>query len=207
MTLLLTVVGVVAAICLTVACLVGQQILAIEVSAWMEVLSRHLVERAVRKIPELHRLRYQEEWLAELAAFRSRPISALGYSLGVLAQAERTGSELDAGASELSKLSPGAADRTPGIAVGDVWDALDAAGIHPEGVGLGSAYFRVDDGHLLKFPNRGFFDHGMASTELLAIFAAWGVRPTASGRYPMPVDANEWVRQPREPMLVDHHRA
>jgi hypothetical protein len=96
--------------------------------------------------------------------------------------------------------------RPPEIAVGDVWDALDAAGIHPEGVGLGSAHFRVDDGHLLKFPNRGFFDHGIASTELLAIFASWGARATASGKYPVPVDANEWVRQPREPMFVDHRR-
>ena len=46
MTLLLTVVGVFAAICLTIACLMGQQILAIEVSGWMVVLSRRLVERA-----------------------------------------------------------------------------------------------------------------------------------------------------------------
>jgi hypothetical protein len=203
MTLSLTLV---AAICLTIACLVGQQILATEVTGWMVVLSRHLVERAVRNLPEPHRLRYQEEWLAELAALRSRPISALGYSLWVLSRAKRTGSELGARASELSPLSPGATDRAPGIAVGDVWDALEAAGIHPEGVGLGSAYFRVDDGHLLRFPNRGFFDHGIASAELVAVFRSWGACPTAGGKYPMPADANDWVRQPREPMFVDHRR-
>ena len=206
MTLLLTVVGVASALCLAIALLVSQQILAIEVSGWIDVLSRHLVARAVRGLPESHRLRYQEEWLAELAALRSRPISALGYSLWVLCQAAHTGSELRAGASEMSDLSPLATDPTSGITIGDVWDALDGAGIKPEGVGLGSAYFRVDAGHLLKFPNRGFFDHGIASAELVAVFASWGAYPTASGKYPMPVDANEWVCQPREPMFVDHRR-
>jgi hypothetical protein len=206
MTRLLTAVGVVAAVCLTIAWLVGQQILAVEVRGWMIVFSRHLVDRAARRLPESHRLRYREEWLAELAALRSRPISALGYSLWVLSRAGRTVSELRTGASDLSNLSPVATDPTPPITVGDVWEALDAAGIHPEGVGLGSAYFRVDDDHLLKFPNRGFFDHGIASAELVAVFALWGASPTASDKYPMPVDANDWVRQPREPMFVDHRR-
>lgn len=207
MTLALTVVGVVAAACLTIACLVGKEILVFEVRGWIVVLNRHLVDRAVRRLPEPHRLRYQEEWLAELAALRSRPISALVYSLWVLSQAEPTGRELGPAASELSNLSPGLTDQTPGVAVGDMWDAIDAAGIHPEGVGLGSAYFRVDEGRLLKFPNRGFLDHGIASPELVAVFTSWGACPRASGKYPMPADANAWVRQPREPMFVDHQRA
>jgi hypothetical protein len=206
MTQLLTAVAGVAAICLTIAWLVGQQILAIEVRGWMVVLCRRLVERSARRLPESYRFRYQEEWLAELAVLRSRPISALGYSLWVLSQARRTGSEILAAASDLSNFSPSPTDRTPGITVGDVWDALDAAGIHPEGVGLGSAYFRVDDDHLLKFPNRRFFDHGIASADLVALFASWGASPTATDKYPMPVDANEWVRQPREPMLIEHRR-
>jgi hypothetical protein len=206
MTHLLTAIGIVFAFCLTIAWLVGQQILVAEIRGWMMVLSHHLVEWSVRRLPEFHRLRYQEEWLAELAALRDRPISALGYSLWVLSRAQRTGNELLAGVSDFSSLSPVATIPTPPITVGDVWDALDAVGIHPEGCGLGSAYFRVDDDHLLKFPNRGFFDHGVASPELVAVFASWGASPTASDNYPMPVDANDWVRQPREPMFVDHPR-
>lgn len=89
-----------------------------------------------------------------------------------------------------------AAQSSGAITLGDVWDALDAAGVKPqskagvlnnqavfEGVGLGSAYFRLTDGRQLKMPNRGFFDHGAASPELLSVLDSWGVRPTASGNY------------------------
>jgi len=92
------------------------------------------------------------------------------------------------------------------ITLGDVWDALDVAGVSPasgaeilnnqavfEGVGLGSAYFRLVDGRMLKMPNRGFLDYGTASPELLAVLAAWGIRPTASGRYPIPSEHARWV--------------
>jgi hypothetical protein len=86
------------------------------------------------------------------------------------------------------------------ITLGDVWDALDAVNVKSrrgdpaalnqkatfEGVGLGSAYFRLDDGRQLKMPNRGFFDHGAATVELLSLLATWGIQPTASGRYPIP---------------------
>jgi hypothetical protein len=89
------------------------------------------------------------------------------------------------------------ATQQPGaVTLGDVWDALDAAGVKPqsgaealngqavfEGVGLGSAYFRLVDGRTLKMPNRGFFDHGVASSELMSVIDAWGIRPTASGKY------------------------
>lgn len=163
--------------CLTIGWLIGQQLLAMEAQGWMLALSRHLVERAVFRLPESHRVRYQEEWQAELEALRSRPISAVGYSLSVLTQARRTGSELRRVAPELSTAVPATSEGAARVTVGDVWDALDAAGIHPEGVGLGSAYFRLPDGRLLKFPNRGFFDHGIASDELLAVFASWGAHP------------------------------
>jgi hypothetical protein len=90
-----------------------------------------------------------------------------------------------------------AAQQAGAVTLGDVWDALDAAGVKPrsgpgalnnqaefEGVGLGSAYFRLADGRTLKMPNRGFFDHGVASSELLGVLDAWGIHPTASGNYP-----------------------
>lgn len=85
------------------------------------------------------------------------------------------------------------------ITLGDVWDALDATGAYPasgaealnnqavfEGVGLGSAYFRLTDGRMLRMPNRGFIDYGTASSELLAVLATWGIRPKASGNYRVP---------------------
>jgi len=93
------------------------------------------------------------------------------------------------------------ATQPPGaITLGDVWDALDAAGVNPaseaealnnqavlEGVGLGSAYFRLADGRTLKMPNRGFLDYGAASPELLAVLAAWGFgrQPAADTRCPL----------------------
>lgn len=95
-----------------------------------------------------------------------------------------------------------AAQEPGAVTLGDVWDALDAAGVKPqsgpemlnnqavfEGVGMGSAYFRLADGRRLKMPNRGFFDHGVASSQLLAVLDAWRIRPTASGRYPAPPGA------------------
>jgi hypothetical protein len=99
------------------------------------------------------------------------------------------------------------AAQPPGaITLGDAWDALDAAGVYPksdpaklnhqavfEGVGLGSAYFRLADGRELKMPNRGFVDYGAASDELLALLATWGIRPTASGKYPVPDSRYRWI--------------
>lgn len=92
------------------------------------------------------------------------------------------------------------ATQPPGaITLGDVWDALDSAGVNPssganalnnqavfEGVGLGSAYFRLADGRMLRMPNRGFLDYAAASPELLSVVDSWGIRPTASGKYPLP---------------------
>jgi hypothetical protein len=77
------------------------------------------------------------------------------------------------------------------IKLGDVWDALDAAGFRPYGVGMGSAHFNLPDGRSLQIPNRGFLDHGIASDELLALLASWNVRPAAGGKYPMPTYANQ----------------
>jgi hypothetical protein len=70
------------------------------------------------------------------------------------------------------------------ITIGDVWDALDAAGLRPDGAGLGHAYFRLRGDRHLEMPNRGFLDWGTASNDLLAILQTWGIRPVASGKYP-----------------------
>lgn len=85
------------------------------------------------------------------------------------------------------------------ITLGDAWDALDAAGMRPVQGALGTAYFSLQDGRHFGFPNRGFFDHGIASDELVALLASLGVHPTASGRYPMPPDATPDMWRPRGP--------
>src|SRR5215469_4491949 len=91
-----------------------------------------------------------------------------------------------------------AAQPAGSITVGDIWDALDAAGVRDrgaaalnnqatyQGVGLGSAYFRLADGRMLKIPNRDFVDYGAVAPGLLALLVEWGIHPTASGKYPEP---------------------
>ncbi len=88
------------------------------------------------------------------------------------------------------------------VTLGDVWDALDAAGLHPSQGALGTAYFSLSEGRDFGIPNRGFFDHGIASNELVALLASLGVHPAASGKYPMPPDATPEMRQPRGPRFV-----
>ena len=69
------------------------------------------------------------------------------------------------------------------ITIGDVWDALEAAGIHADGAGMGHAYFTLGHDRSLDMPNRGFADWGTASDDLLAALQTWGIRPLASGKY------------------------
>lgn len=71
----------------------------------------------------------------------------------------------------------------PRITIGDVWDALEAAGIRADGVGLGHAYFVLRGDHTLDIPNRSFADWGVASDDLLSVLETWGIHPVASGKY------------------------
>lgn len=83
------------------------------------------------------------------------------------------------------------------ITLGDVWDALAAAGFRPYAAGMGHAYLQLPDGRSLSIPNRRFYDHGIASDELLAVIASWGVHPVASGKYPTPSDTNKPTEEVR----------
>ena len=83
------------------------------------------------------------------------------------------------------------AESSPRTTLGDVWDALEAAGIRPHAAGMGTAIFNLPDGRTLKMPNRSFFDHGIASSELLEIVASFGVRPAASGKYHAPPEVDQ----------------
>jgi lipopolysaccharide/colanic/teichoic acid biosynthesis glycosyltransferase len=48
-----------------------------EIRAWLPHLARRLVRRAAHRLPGDFQARYEEEWLAELAAWEDRAISAL----------------------------------------------------------------------------------------------------------------------------------
>jgi hypothetical protein len=72
--------------------------------------------------------------------------------------------------------------------LGDVWDALDQAGIVPTTVGLGHAHLEMPDSRTMSLPNRGFLDWRPASEDLLMILRTWGVQATVSGKYPVPPD-------------------
>src|ERR1022692_4004837 len=58
--------------------------------------------------------------------------------------------------SDADSAEPGEAAEptTPQITIGDVWDALDAAGLRPDGAGMGHAYFRLRGDRHLEMPNR-----------------------------------------------------
>jgi lipopolysaccharide/colanic/teichoic acid biosynthesis glycosyltransferase len=66
----------VAVLC-TVAVAVAHSLLADEVRAWLPHLARRLVRGAAGRLPVEFRARYEADWLAELAAWEDRPISAL----------------------------------------------------------------------------------------------------------------------------------
>jgi hypothetical protein len=110
-------------------------------------------------------------------------LDAYGYAVYGPAFADRQTSPAMATGPE-SGVEP--TPREEQIALGDVWDALMASGVEPRAVAGGHAYFYLPDGRQLVVPNHTFADWGIASDELLAVLASWGVRPTASGKYPFP---------------------
>ncbi len=166
-----------------------------EFRGWLPHLSRRLLLRACRRLP-VHELWREEEWRADLDVFSDRPLSMVVVALRILRNARALVRE----AQIVALARP--AEQSGLVTIGDVWDALDSAGLRPHQGALGTAYFALSDGRHAGFPNRGFFDHGIASDELLALVASWGVRPTRSGEYPMPADATPEMWQPRAPRFV-----
>lgn len=85
-----------------------------------------------------------------------------------------------------------ASGRPAGIVLlGDVWDALEerlgvADGFRDLGAATGTRYVEAPDGRTLQLTNRGFLDWRPASGDLLELLASWGVKPIASGKYPVP---------------------
>jgi hypothetical protein len=58
------------------------------------VLSLWLLKRALARLPEEHRDRYEQEWLGELESLAKQHQPPLGFAFGVLVTARRTGREL-----------------------------------------------------------------------------------------------------------------
>lgn len=63
------------AVC-AVAVAISYALMADELRAWLPHLSRWLVRSAARQLPPVERERYEGDWLAELAAWQDRPLSA-----------------------------------------------------------------------------------------------------------------------------------
>jgi lipopolysaccharide/colanic/teichoic acid biosynthesis glycosyltransferase len=64
------------ALCAVVAA-IFYSLAADEVRAWLPYLARCLVRSAARQLPPSAQARYERDWLAELAAWEDRPLSAL----------------------------------------------------------------------------------------------------------------------------------
>lgn len=62
---------------------VCQSILSDEARGWLPHLARGLVKSAANHVLPEHRDRYREEWLAELHAFRDRPLTAFLRAAGI----------------------------------------------------------------------------------------------------------------------------
>jgi hypothetical protein len=69
--------GVAATAIATVFVGVVVQLVAEEVSGWLPIWSRGLLSAAVRRLPVAQQSRYRDEWRAELAAYRGRPLAGI----------------------------------------------------------------------------------------------------------------------------------
>lgn len=58
-------------------------LLADEIRAWAPHLARKVVRSAAARLPDAERERYERDWLAEIAAWEDRPLSALGKALHI----------------------------------------------------------------------------------------------------------------------------
>jgi hypothetical protein len=65
-----------------------------EFTDWCPTLAEHLVRRAVRRLPEGSRARWEEEWLGDLAAFKGRRLSILVRGLWIYIRAPSWGRTL-----------------------------------------------------------------------------------------------------------------
>lgn len=70
-----------AAVMCAVGAVVINAIMTREVEGWMPLIARAVVRAATRLIPAEHRHRYQRDWIADVAHYDDRPITALAWAL------------------------------------------------------------------------------------------------------------------------------
>src|SRR4051812_22664273 len=71
-----------------------QALMAEEARSWLPYLARAVARAAARRLPVEHGDRYEEEWLAELAAYSDRPLTSLVRALGLWFGASATAAAL-----------------------------------------------------------------------------------------------------------------
>lgn len=132
---------------------------------------------------------------ANVRLYMLRPASLLIRAGKVLDLAVSKESVLDA--ERVSRQAGSASPIVGRITIGDVWDALgdiwdanSTSRFRPvsAAAAAGTVYMEGGDGVEIRLPNKSFIDWAIASDELLAILASWGVYPDASGKYPAPAD-------------------
>jgi hypothetical protein len=84
------------------------------------------------------------------------------------------------------------------VKLGDVWDALEQAGFRVTQGAHGKRVLVGPHERSIMLHDREILGWAMASRDLLAQLASWGVQPFASGKYPVPpgVDPSRALRQP-----------
>lgn len=95
------------------------------------------------------------------------------------------------------------------IKLGDVWDALEAAGFSniPGSNGMSKAALAGPEGRAIALHVRGALGWAIASADLLAQLESWRIRPVASGNYPFPatVDVEKARREPYSALRIFTH--
>lgn len=78
------------------------------------------------------------------------------------------------------------------IKLGDVWDALEAAGFRhiPGSNGMNKAALVGPEGRAIALHVRHALGWAVASADLLTQLESWGIHPTPSSAYPFPVTVN-----------------
>jgi len=71
------------------------------------------------------------------------------------------------------------------IKLGDVWDALEGAGFRVTQGATGKRVLEGPEGRSIMLHARELLGWAIASDDLLAQLASWGIRPVASGKYPV----------------------
>jgi hypothetical protein len=151
-----------------------------------------ILRLAMARVPHAMRDDLAAEWNAELHYILrgseglpiTRLIRGIRYAVGLLRAARAVAAGLTG-----RRRRFGRREGVPmPVTIGDVWEAIENCGFRPEKyqAGMGHAYLEGPDGRWVELPNKSFMDWGLASEELLAILAAWGVQPVASGNYALP---------------------